>query len=949
MASTDLKINVIAELERIGYAYEFTSEDELKVVCPFHDDSKPSAGISVSKRLFKCQVCEAKGDILTLLAKILNTTRRVVFEDMLTRYDIDDVKSIDALVVERFHNAIWTAKPLLKELYDRGITNDMIREYRIGYDGGRITIPVQNEAGTFVNIRKYLPGAPGNEKMKNVRGHGQMRMFMPLQLKYDKIVICGGELKAIVTAAMLNEHGIGAISLTGGEGNWGPKHTARLKDKHVWVMLDVDEAGVKASLARCAQLKSCAAWVGDVKLPLDKDKYAKGDINDWVGHEGATAAMLKALLDETVEWQSPALTSYDTHERPLQLHLSKAIDAKRTGKRIKVKGLISAMDTAPYVIPRKVNVACSLDQNECGLCPLFSIKAEPDGQRLIDVSPESPGILEMVSASKLALHDALITALGCPRCDVVKFTPVAYYNAEDVRISPQLEITNRAADRVMQPAICVGHGLELNETYWFIGRMFPHPKTQQSTLLISKYKTAQDALSSYALDEPARLQIFQPAEWTIESLGAKLDQVYSDIESNVTRIFERRDMHLIIDLAYHSTLLFKFDDRVIKGWAEVLILGDSSQGKSETCLQLMRHYGLGEKVECKNASVAGLLGGLQQMGSKWFVAWGVIPTHDKRLVVLEELKGANTEVIAKLTDMRSSGIAEIPKIEKRRTHARTRLIALSNPRSEHPLSSYNYGIEAIPELIGSLEDVRRFDMALLVSADEIDAARLNSLMQTRPVVSHTYTSDLCKKLILWAWTRTPEQAILDPEARNLALSEATRLCGLFSERIPLVDRGSMRLKIARLAVSLACRTFSTTNFESVLVRPCHVQYISNMLERIYSSSTFGYRAYTAAMHATQEITDVKHVRTKILQTPFPRDFVDQLISTNVIELRDICDWCGWPQDAGIDLLSLLVRRHALHRDGRGYRKTPRFIELLKELLQSNELTTACRPEYVEEF
>ena len=74
-------------------------------------------------------------------------------------------------------------------------------------------------------------------------------------------------------------------------------------------------------------------------------------------------------------------------------------------------------------------------------------------------------------------------------------------------------------------------------------------------------------------------------------------------------------------------------------------------------MRLMDHYKLGARHECKNATSAGLLGGLQQLGSRWFVSWGIIPMHDKRLVVLEEIKGTPIEVLAKLTDMRSSGIA----------------------------------------------------------------------------------------------------------------------------------------------------------------------------------------------------------------------------------------------------------------------------------------------------
>jgi len=398
-------------------------------------------------------------------------------------------------------------------------------------------------------------------------------------------------------------------------------------------------------------------------------------------------------------------------------------------------------------------------------------------------------------------------------------------------------------------------------------------------------------------------------------------------------------------------LLFNFDGKLTKGWVETLITGDSSQGKSETIIRLMKHYGLGERIECKNATVAGLLGGLQQVGSgnRWFVTWGVIPTHDKRLVILEEIKGMSTDVIGKLTDMRSSGVAEIPKIEKRRTHARTRLIMVSNQRSDMPLSSYNFGIEAVKELIGGLEDIRRFDTILLTSAEQILVDVLNKLQQHRPKVKHKYSGETCRSLILWSWTRTSEQVVFTPEAIDAILSEATRLCSIFTERVPIVDRGSMRFKICRLAIALACRTFSHQKLRSVIVRKCHVECIVNFLEKIYSERIFGYKDFSEAVDASSVLLDSELLSKRILQTPFPYDFTQQLLYTNDIEFRDISDWCGWDKGGTAQLVSLLVRKNALQRNGRGYRKTAAFITFLKKLLKSKNMKDCNRPNYVEEF
>jgi len=932
-------INVLSELERLGITYEWAADDEVKCKCPFHEDTTPSCSINVQKRMYVCHAagCKSGGDIVTLLAGFLKVTRATVMVELSKRYDMATERIIDPDIIERDHARIWAAGPLRSELYKRAVTDDLIRKYRLGERDGRITIPIKSEAGHFVNVRKYLPGAPGADKMKNTRGRGKIRLYPVEQMTYDTVVVCGGEMKAIVAADHLNKHNIGAVSPTGGEGNWSAELTKLFIGKTVYVCLDIDEAGQVAANQLCAQLNRVAQWTGNILLALDAEKFPHGDINDFVASGGS----MKRAVNSAKKWEPPSVAE-KPDEDPTETTLVSAVTAKFTSRRIKVRAVVSALDTAPYVVPKEVIVKCERDQTPCAVCPVMYIASDAP---MIKIHPESAAILDMVSSPKSAQREAVMEGCGIPRlCKTCEFETKSYYNVEDVRVSPQLEITSRSVDRVLQPGLAIGEGLELNESYDMIGRPLPHPKTQQSTLLVSSYTPAHDALSTYVCGDIETLKIFQPSEWTIDALKQKLDDIYGDFEANVTRIFQRRNLHLFTDLAYHSPLLLRFDDRTVKGWVEILIMGDSAQGKSETVMNIMKHYGLGEKIDCKNASVAGMLGGLQQMGSRWFVSWGIIPTHDKRLVVLEELKGANTEVISKLTDMRSSGIAEIPKIEKRRTHARTRLIALSNPRSGHPMSSYNFGVEAIKELIGGLEDVRRFDAALIVSAREVEARVLNELQKSRPTVEHLYTGERCRSLVLWSWTREAAHVVFDDEATKHVLERATALCDKFSESIPIVDRGSMRLKVARLAASLAARTFSTDDGQVLIIRACHVDFVADLLSDVYSSPVFGYLDYTKALEINNSLINPEIVKETINKLPYPRDFVNHMLHANGIDLFDLQDWCGWDRAQATQLLSLFVRKHALVRETRGYRKTPPFIKLLREMLESGELID--RPEFI---
>jgi len=931
-------INVLAELETIGVGFKWSDDSNVKCKCPFHGDNSPSCFINIETREFFCQAseCNARGDIVSFMARVLNTDRKLVIQELAKRYHLETAKTINADVIEKYHARIDMAGPLKKALIARGMTAALIRKYRIGEIDGRVTIPIKNESGMFVNIRKYLPGAPGDQKMRNMRGHGQPRLFPIDQMKYNVIMLCGGEVKAMVAAAELNQYSIGAVCVTAGEGKWSPMLAKHFADKKIYVCMDVDMAGRKASETYAALLHRLAEWVGILHLPLDMDKHPKGDINDYIATEGGK---LKPLLKDVEQW-APRVTQIDDNEKPIKTELCRAMHANNISKRMEIEATIAAMDSTPYAVPKTILPTCDKNQSQCAICPLYNT---PDGE-LVHIHPESESILELVSTSKQGMRAAIMSGLSVPMsCKTFNAEVAESYNAEDIRISPKLEMTSESNSRSMMPAICIGDGMDLNENYTLTGRLWPSPKDQKQTLVISKYKTSEDALSSYKAGDTTPLKMFQPDEWTLEGLDKKLDALYTDLEANVTKIFLRRDIHLAVDLTYHSPLWIDFDGKRVKGWVETLVIGDSAQGKSETAISMQQFYRLGEKVECKNATVAGLLGGLQQMGTKWFVSWGVIPTHDRRLVILEELKGAPVEVISRLTDMRSSGIAEIPKIEKRRTHARTRLLALSNPRFDNPLSSYNYGVEAVKELIGALEDIRRFDLVLAVARDDIDIKELNHITKNRPQVEHTHTAALCKSLILWGWTRTKVE-IQEPE---YILDCAQELSEEYSDQIPIVDRGSQRLKIARLASALAIRTFSSDDGDTVLVRRCHVEYVVAMMKRVYSSPGLGYHDYTQAVEITSSMTDVDAVKGSIMASPFPKDLTQQLLATLYIDLQAVMDFTGYERGGAQEFMSVLVRKHALVRHKRQYRKIGPFVKLLKEMLIEDKFKKT--PDYLKDI
>jgi len=338
-------------------------------------------------------------------------------------------------------------------------------------------------------------------------------------------------------------------------------------------------------------------------------------------------------------------------------------------------------------------------------------------------------------------------------------------------------------------------------------------------------------------------------------------------------------------------------------------------------------------VLAEQSSIAGIIGGLQQVGDKrFYLTWGKIPMNDSRLVVLDEVSGLEVEDLAQLSGIRSSGVAELTKIVSEKTYARTRLIWLSNPRTGSSLRTYSPGVKAVVELIGKSEDVARFDLAMAASTDEVDPAEIHYQRARTEIPEHIYTQDLCKQLILWAWSRKPTQVIFWPETITTIYRHALSLGKTFSPEIPLIESASIHIKLARIAAAVAARVFSTdeTTGQSVVVKPIHVEYAVQFLMSIYSNPAFDYYGFSQgrimqedkARGFWKEVTDYALL--------FPE--VAELIATNdVVSAADLEEQLALERTVVKDHLAFYAKTRMIQRQPGGYRKTPVLIELFRKM------------------
>jgi hypothetical protein len=144
----------------------------------------------------------------------------------------------------------------------------------------------------------------------------------------------------------------------------------------------------------------------------------------------------------------------------------------------------------------------------------------------------------------------------------------------------------------------------------------------------------------------------------------------------------------------------------------------------------------------------------------------------------------------------------------------------------------------VEDIIGNREDIARFDVAMSVHSDDpgTEAANDASKYRGNPIFGReTYRS-----LVMWAWTRKADDIVWGHGAEALVFQTARRLGRTFISETPLIQTSSVRYKVARLAVAIAARLFSTTNGHQLLVTQEHVLAARDLMLRLYKSPKFGY-------------------------------------------------------------------------------------------------------------
>ena len=809
---------------------------EVPVCCPFphrtstgipYQESRPSAHVNTQERVFHCMACGAGHSEASFMQAVLDCSfldaKKLIrhFENEETAYAWQQETTI--------------TEPGRVKLEQLGISQAVIEELKISTtEQGAIQFPVFMY-DHLLDIRKYNPG--GTPKVRS-RSGCVSGLIIPFDVwratpKNKITLLCAGEKDM----AIARTHGFNAITLTGGEQEV-PKYLAEFSDRVVAICYDNDEAGKTGARKVAQRLYPIARQVKVVTGFHEVCTEHGEDITDFFTKYHKTKQDLIRYIETTPVYEP---TKEELNECYPVVDLLTASTAKFVNRLVRSNIQVVAVSEASYIAPTTIIAEKFKLSGTNDTMPEKSTKDwelnennVQDVLHLIDNNFKEDTIKQNIRG---LLHIPLKE-----KCVSIKqYSKRPVYKAY---VTDLFETTASDVIPMEYTAYSLGFKLESGKKYMVTYKLVPHPyKGQQLTMLITDAVQANDSVSNFVMNEEniARLKTIQEIPGTVEEKVNTLTNKVKGIlgyDGNDTLI-------QAIDLSYHTALQFNFGSfKNERGYLDTLIVGESRVGKSSTANALRNTYELGvfTSLAGNSATIPGLIGGSNKVNGNYQTRAGVIPQNHRGLIIFEEFGKSNNNIMKELTDIRSSNEVRIARVSGTLTMpAQVRMITLTNVKSSEgqikPIAAYPNGISVITELVGTAEDIARYD--LLVVLSDKGAAQIDPFWEPeQPLPKEVYQTR-----VRWAWSRTPEQIIISRDVGNLIIAKANEQNEIYNCHIKIFGTEAWK-KITRLAIAVAIYTVSTDEtYENVIVLPEHVEYAIKFFNKLYDNPTFKLKEY----------------------------------------------------------------------------------------------------------
>jgi len=365
------------------------------------------------------------------------------------------------------------------------------------------------------------------------------------------------------------------------------------------------------------------------------------------------------------------------------------------------------------------------------------------------------------------------------------------------------------------------------------GKSFPDPKSQKTTLLGIE-ATFPDNVKQYDRERLQQLY-YRFSTWTVKQ---RVEWILKQFEL-FSRIIGRQNLTYATLLGYFTPIYVSFNGDTQRGWGIIMIIGDTTSGKSATVDNDISLLNAGTLITAETASAVGLTGTATQADrGEWFVDWGFLPLNNEGLLAIDGAQKLSRSEHATCAEAERQGIVTKATAAKGSAPARTRQIKIFNPvdrdvkdYATKAISEFLRPIQAIPTVLDST-GIARVDLAVISDKRTVQAKDINQFIED----THDPDLEILAEALRLAWSQSAAVTFTEDAIRHL-LNEATRLSDKFySKRVPLVDH-NFKWKLARLSVALAQMTLSTDpEFTTVTVGKDHVTELVRFLEKEYTEA-----------------------------------------------------------------------------------------------------------------
>ena len=858
--------------------YDF-SKKETAVCCPFphhtasgheYQETIPSAHINLDKGLFHCKVCDKGLSEVAFIAEILGCS-------------YESAIKISKMFTTKEDKFTWkdnTISPEIQELCLKlGISKKVIEELELKTElGDEIAFPVFLY-GKVVDVRSYRPQDRANKIRSRVGTTTGMIIPFDIwrQTPEDKwTIICAGEKDMAVTRS----NGFNAITLTGGEKAL-PKIINPFRNRKVAICYDNDEAGIAGANTLAAFLMP---YVKEVKVVTNFHEVCKEhgeDLTDFFVKYKKTKADLKNYINNTPAFTREQAKEEQLKRRPLitLLEASKPQYINRVVQsNIQVVATFEkAMPVPTTIYAKKINTSGDAKYNQM-------LVGE---ERTWELSENTcQDVLKLVDNNfteeqiRLNIRELLGISKYERDVKVEKPTKDTVYQCN---VTDLFEATTKDIATIEFTAYVLKKRLESGRKYLITYKLVPHPyKGQQLVMVILDVEEASDSISNFHITDEVKknLDKFRELEGTVpERINKLTEMVKAFIGYNgYNKLIEA------VDLSYHTVLEFNFGTfKNVRGYLDTLIVAESRVGKSSTAEALQRLYGLGAftSLAGNSATIPGIIGGSTKVNGNYQTRAGLIPMNHRGLVIFEELAKCNSNLVRELTDIRSSNQVRIARVSGVLTlPALVRMITLTNVRNTgskiKPINSYPNGIDILVDLIGSPEDIARYDLMLILGDQG------NKIVDPFWEPSTPFEPEAYQTRIRWVWSRTIDQIIIDKEVGKHILDRCNELNKTYDSHIKIFGTEAWK-KVARLAIAMAGYLVSTdSSYEKIIVTKEHVDAAVEYLIDCYDNPTFKLKEYVQMEQLYNTIDDegVKLLQELYNQNPSIMLQLERLSSTN---------------------------------------------------------------------